>query len=151
MLSRKCTICSACEPCSAIRSVQKPVFHRYLPICCASNTHRCLDLEIWRFSWQTYRPITLPLAHACGVNIKLNRAAACDVITHRNQHKIHFRMARPSRSTNVCHTRAALVEFLYKWMPLHSAYNIAMLVYEKTWWWPHKVSARVWICHAEVR
>ena len=71
MLNWRCTICSACEPCSAIQSIQKPVFRRYLPIRCAYNTHRCLDLEIWQFScwwqWQTYRPITLPLAHARGV------------------------------------------------------------------------------------
>ena len=74
MLNRRCTICNTCEPCSAIRSLQKPVFRRYLPIRCAYNTHRYLDLEIWWFScrrrqqwWQTYRPITLPLAHACRV------------------------------------------------------------------------------------
>ena len=63
------------------------------------------------------------------------RATARDVITHRNQYKIHLCMARPSCDTNVCHTRAtvtALLEFLYKWMPLHLVYNIAMLVCEET-------------------
>ena len=46
----------------------------YLPIGCAYSTHRCLELEIWRFSCrrrqqqqQTYKPIALPLAHARGV------------------------------------------------------------------------------------
>ena len=51
------------------------------------------------------------------------RATARDVIIHRNQYKIHFRMASKTRGTNVRHTRAtvtALLEFLYKWMPLHS-------------------------------
>ena len=43
---QKCTICSACEPYSAMGSAQKIVFHRYLLICCAYNTHRCLKLEI---------------------------------------------------------------------------------------------------------
>ena len=52
MLNGKCTICSASEPCSAIRSTQRPVFRRYLPICGRYSTHRCLKLEIWRFSWR---------------------------------------------------------------------------------------------------
>ena len=45
-------------------------------------------------------------------------------------------------STNVRHTRAivtALLEFLYKWMPLHLVYTIATLVYhEETQRWPYK-------------
>ena len=38
----KCTICRACEPCSAIPRVQKAVFHRYmyLWICCNYIMHR---------------------------------------------------------------------------------------------------------------
>ena len=64
-----------------------------------------------------------------------NRATARDIITHRNQYKIHFRMASKTRGTNVRHTRAtvtALLEFLYKWMPLHLVYTIAMVVCEET-------------------
>ena len=64
-----------------------------------------------------------------------DRATARDVITHRNQCKIHFRMANKTCSTNVRHTRTtvtALIKFLYKWMPLHLVYTIAMLVCEKT-------------------
>ena len=34
----------------------------------------------------------------------IHRATVHDVITHRNQCKIHFRMARQPRSTNMCHT-----------------------------------------------
>ena len=63
------------------------------------------------------------------------RATAHDVITHRNQCKIHFRKANKTCGTNVHHTRAtvtALLEFLYKWMPLQLVYTIAMLVCEKT-------------------
>ena len=44
-------------------------------------------------------------------------------------------MASKTCGTNIRHTRAtvtALLEFLYKWMPLHLVYTIAMLVYEKT-------------------
>ena len=97
MLNGKCTICSASEPCPAIWNVQKPKFQRYLPIRCAYSTHRCLELEIWRFPTTTTtdgqtdcftpcayargnnhnnddrriyrldRPVTLPLAHARGV------------------------------------------------------------------------------------
>ena len=52
MLNGKCTIYSTSEPCSAIWSVQKPVFHQYLPIRGSYSMHRCLELEIWRFSWQ---------------------------------------------------------------------------------------------------
>ena len=48
------TICSACESCSTIRSIQKPAFH-CLPMRCAYNTHRCLLLEIWRFSCRQTR------------------------------------------------------------------------------------------------
>ena len=60
-----------------------------------------------------------------------------DVITHRNQYKIsckiHFRMASKTH-VQICHTRAtvtALMEFLYKRMPLHLVYTITMLVCEK--------------------
>ena len=63
------------------------------------------------------------------------RATARDVITHRNQCKIHFRMASKTRYTNVRYTRTtfiAFLEFLYKWMPLHLVYTIAMLVCEET-------------------
>ena len=63
------------------------------------------------------------------------RATARDVITHKNQYKIHFRMASKTRGTNVHHTRTtvtALLEFLYKWMPLYLVYTIAMLVCEET-------------------
>ena len=62
------------------------------------------------------------------------RATARDIITHRNQCKIHFRMASKTCGTNVHHTRAtvtALLEFLYKWMPLHLVYTIAILVCEE--------------------
>ena len=61
-----------------------------------------------------------------------SRVTAHDVITHRNQCKIHFRMASKTRCTNVRHTRAtaiALLEVLYKWIPV---YTIAMLVCEET-------------------
>ena len=54
-----------CEPSSVIRSAQKPTDSLCL------HTHRCLDVEIWQFlcrqRQQTYRPITLPLAHVCRV------------------------------------------------------------------------------------
>ena len=43
-------------------------------------------------------------------------------------------MASKTRGTNVRHTRAtitALLEFPYKWMPLHLVYTIAMLVREE--------------------
>ena len=53
-------ICSASKPFSAIRSAQKLVFHRYLPIRCDYSTHRCLELQIWRFSCRR----ALALAHA---------------------------------------------------------------------------------------
>ena len=54
------------------------IFHQYLPIHCDYNMHRCLELKIWWFSYQrrrqgwqqrqqTYKLITLPLAHACGI------------------------------------------------------------------------------------
>ena len=52
---------------------------------------------------------------AQSVHHKHYRATVCDVITHRNQYNIHFRMARLSRETDVCHTRASvtvLPEFL---------------------------------------
>ena len=74
------------------------------------------------------------------------RATARDVITHRNQYKIHFRMARLSCGANVGHTRAtvtALLEILYKWMPLHLVYTIATIVCEETRRWPYKVSDQV--------
>ena len=89
MLNGKCTICSACEPRSAIWSVQKPIFLGYLLICCVYSTNRYLEVEIWWFScrcWQqqrqrqTYRPITLPLAHARRV-ITTNVALRCMVMT----------------------------------------------------------------------
>ena len=75
------------------------------------------------------------------------RATAHD-ITHRNQCKIYFCMARsvgPSLvvHTYVCHTRAivtALLEFLYKWMALHLVYTITTLVCEEMQRWPYKVS-----------
>jgi hypothetical protein len=68
------------------------------------------------------------------------------VITHRNQYKIHFRMVKLSRGTNVCHTRAIvtiLPEFLYKWMPLYLVYTIAMLLCEEALRGPYKVSDQV--------
>ena len=55
-------------------------------------------------------------------------------------------MARLFRGTNVRHTRAivtTLLEFLYKWMPLHLVYTIATLVCDETRWWPYKVSDQV--------
>ena len=42
-------------------------------------------------------------------------------------------MASETRGTSVHHNRAtvtALLEFLYKWMPLHLVYTIAVLVCE---------------------
>ena len=81
--------------------------------------------------------------NSTGFNALCYRATARDVITHRNQYKIHFRMASKTRGTNVRHTRAtviALLEFLYKWMPLHLAYTIAIVVCEET---PYKASDRV--------
>ena len=56
--------------------------------------------------------------------------------------------------TNLHHTRAtvtALLDFLYKWMPLHLVYTIPMLVCEETCKWPCKASGWVWTCHAEVK
>ena len=86
------------------------------------------------------------------------RATVCDVITHRNECKIsckiHFRMGKQDSYTNACHTRATattLLDFLYKWIPLHLVYTIAMLVSEETRRWPYKASDKVWICHAEVK
>ena len=73
MQNEKCTICSASEPYSAIQRALEPVFCRYLPICGSYSTHRCVELEIWRFSWrwqtdrQQTKPIALPLVHARGV------------------------------------------------------------------------------------
>ena len=72
MLNRRCTICSVCEPRSAIRSVQKPVFHRYLPTRCAYNTRRCLDLEIWRFSCRRQ-----PGKHRSRMRLINDRYTAC--------------------------------------------------------------------------
>ena len=74
-VEQKCTICSTSKPFWAIQSPYKPVFHRYLSICCAYSPHKRLELEIWRFSCrrrrrqqrQTNKPIALPLAHAQGV------------------------------------------------------------------------------------
>ena len=46
--------------------------------------------------------------------------------------------------TNLRHTLApatALLDFLYKWMPLHLVYTIAMLVCEETRRWPYKASS----------
>ena len=48
--------------------------------------------------------------------------------------KIHFHMASKTRDTNVHHTQATvtpLLEFLYKCMPLHLVYTIAVLVCEE--------------------
>ena len=45
---QKCMICSASEPCSVIRSAQKPVFRGYYSM----HTFRCAELEIWQFSWR---------------------------------------------------------------------------------------------------
>ena len=45
--------------------------------------------------------------------------------------------------TNLRHTQAtntAFLDFLYKWMPLHLVYTIAMLVWEETRRWPNKAS-----------
>ena len=66
----KHTICDARGACQRNRSILKPVFHQFRPIHCAYMSLRCLHVKIWRFScWQqqTYKPITLPLAHARGV------------------------------------------------------------------------------------
>ena len=52
MLNGKCTIYRDSEPCSAVRSVQKPLFRRYLPVRGSHSTHRCLEFEIWWFSWR---------------------------------------------------------------------------------------------------
>ena len=65
-------IYSASKPFWAIRSTYKPVFHQYLPICCAYNAHKCLEREIWRSlcrrqQRQIYKLTALPLAHARGV------------------------------------------------------------------------------------
>ena len=81
--------------------------------------------------------------HVLADTLVPNRATAHDIITHRNRYKIHFRMARLSRDTNMYHSRAivtTLLEFLYKWMPLHLVYTIATLVCEETWRWTYKVS-----------
>ena len=58
MLNGKCTIYSTSEPCSAIRSVQKSLFRWYLPIYGSYSMHRCLELEIWWFSWRQRRQTT---------------------------------------------------------------------------------------------
>ena len=60
------------------------------------------------------------------------RAPARDVITHRNQCTLHFRMASKVRHSRA--TITALLEFLYKWMPLHLVYTITILVCEETRW-----------------
>ena len=57
---------------SHVQQFEAPVFHRYLLIRCSYSMHRCLELEIWRFSWQWQtdrqtKPIALPLAHVHGV------------------------------------------------------------------------------------
>ena len=52
------------------------------------------------------------------ISVFTHRATACDIITHRNQCKIHFRMASKTRGTNVHHTRATV-------------YTIAILVCEE--------------------
>ena len=48
----------------------------------------------------------------------------------------------------ILHPVTALLDFLYKWIPLHLVYTIAMLVSEET---PYKASDKVWICHGEVK
>ena len=84
----KCSICDACGPCQTIRSIMKPVFRRYQRIYCTYESLRCLDLQIRRFLCQQQtQPITLPLAHACGVTtttrpITLPLAHARGVITY---------------------------------------------------------------------
>ena len=73
----KSTICDAHGPCQRNRSILKPVFCRFRLMHRAYMLLRCLDLEIWRFScrrrrqWQTYKLITLPVAHVRGVTIWL--------------------------------------------------------------------------------
>ena len=90
----------------------------------------------WRMreGYGSLLPPPPPPPYHAGWYIYIDRATARDVITHRKQCKIHFRMALPcrqalskTRDTNVRYTRTtviALLEFLHKWMPLHLVYTI---------------------------
>ena len=78
LLNGKCMICSASEPCSAIRSAQKLVFCRYLAIRGSYSTQmpRTRDAAIFVMTTTSMtadnrqkRLIALPLAHAGRVNI----------------------------------------------------------------------------------
>ena len=58
------------------------------------------------------------------------RANACDTITHRNQYKICFRMARPPHDTNnICHAQASDTALLcIISIPLHLVYSVGLPV-----------------------
>ena len=89
MLKGKCTICRACEPCFAIRRVQKTVF---LWICCNCITHRRVDLHRCQLFLENFRDIlTTPTprpnhTHATPVSIKLR------IISAQHNYRTHARM-----------------------------------------------------------
>ena len=102
MLNRNCTICSASKPFWAIRSTYKPVFHQYLPIGCSYSSHRCLECEIWWFSYrwqrqrqrqQTDKLIALPLAHVSGIIIVYCKNVCTPILTTCWQVKIYMSIA----------------------------------------------------------
>ena len=70
---------STSEPCSVIRSAQKPVFHQYLPIRGSYSMRRCLELEIYDDDKQTDKTDCFtPCAWARGNNIRAKDTSLLD-------------------------------------------------------------------------
>lgn len=75
------------------------------------------------------------------------RVTACDVITHDNETKFTSNYSGWQDCLvvqNVVCTRASVIEFLCKWMPLH--FSIAASLWRNTIWCSHEVSTWVRIC-----
>ena len=66
----KYTICDACRPYHSIFNILKPVFRQIRQIRCIFESLRCLDVEIWGFSWWRLadrQTDYFTLAHARGI------------------------------------------------------------------------------------
>ena len=68
----KSTIWSVHGSCQALRRDEWRLFLHLRYRDASGHSLICLYLAIWWYSWQTYKPITLPLAHARGVIITLH-------------------------------------------------------------------------------